>query len=107
MFASNVQLDATTASGAAESSFVSRNACTAIGCGIVGTVPALGTVAMVMGATGTTAMLTAIGGTAIYVGHRQHVGKPIMPKFGKQDDKSATDKPSAVAEAPAPAAAAA
>ena len=88
-------------SGAAESSFISRNACTAIGCGIVGTVPVLGTVGMVMGATGTTAMLTAVGGTVLYVGHRQHEGKPIVPSFGKKEDKSSAT------ETPAPAAAAA
>ena len=99
MFASNAQLDEATTSGAAESSFVSRNACTAIGCGIVGTVPALGTIAMVMGATGTTALLTTIGGTAIYVGHRQHVGKPIMPSFGKKDESSTTETPAPAAVA--------
>ena len=100
MFASNAQLDEATTSGAAESSFVSRNALTAIGCGIVGTVPALGTIAMVMGATGTTAMLTTVGGTAIYIGHRQYVGKPILPTFGKKEDKSSateTSAPAAVA----------
>ena len=52
---------------------------------MIATVPVLGTVGMVMGAPGTTALCTAIGGAGIYVGHRQANDLPIIPGRKSKD----------------------
>jgi hypothetical protein len=99
MFATPNSTEVSTTYGACENSFVSRNAATTVGCAVVATVPVLGTVGMVLGAPGTTAMIAALGGSAIYIGHRQANGQSIIP--GRSASPESTDS------APAPAAVAA
>lgn len=101
MFTSVDATPVTSDSGAADGNFVTRNAIATVGVGVLATVPTLGTVGMIMGAPGTTAIIGAIGGSAVYAGYRLDKGESLIPSFGKQDDKSATT------EAPAPAAPAA
>lgn len=85
MLKSSTSTSVARTAGAAESSFVTRNAATTVGCAVIATVPVLGTVGMVLGAPGTTALCTAIGGAGIYVGHRQANDLPIIPGRKSQD----------------------
>ena len=104
MFATPTTKAVISTSGAAPDSFLTRNAVTTVGCAVVATVPVLGTVGMVLGAPGTTALIAGIGGSAIYVGHRQHKGEPLIPTFSKdKSDADVTPAPAATAE-PVPAA---
>lgn len=86
--------------GAADGNFVTRNAVATVGVGVLATVPTLGTVGMIMGAPGTTALIAAIGGTATYAGYRLDKGESLIPPFGQKEDKSSdTDTPAPAAEA--------
>ena len=73
-------------SGAAESSFLTRNAATTVGCAVLATVPVLGTVSMVVGAPGTTALIAGVGGASVYLGQRQANGLPLIPGRKSADD---------------------
>lgn len=85
MFVSESTRTEVQTAGAADTSFVTRNAATTVGCAVIATVPVLGTVSMVMGAPGTTALCTAIGGASIYLGHRQANDLPFIPGRKSQD----------------------
>ena len=72
--------------GAADSSFLTRNAATTVGCAVIATVPVLGTVGMVVGAPGTTALCAGIGAAGIYIGQRQANDLPLIPGRKSNDD---------------------
>ena len=96
MLKSSTSTSVAHAAGAAESTFVTRNAATTVGCAVVATVPVLGTVGMVLGAPGTTAILAGIGGAGIYLGHRQANDLPIIPGRKSQDDSKSPATPARV-----------
>ena len=101
MFSAETNRTESTTSGAAESNFVTRNAATTVGCAVLATVPVLGTVGMVMGAPGTTALCTAIGGGGLYLGHRQAEGLPIIPGRKSEDKETKAVEPVATETAAA------
>jgi hypothetical protein len=103
MFVSESSASKVQTAGAADSSFVTRNAATTVGCAVIATVPVLGTVSMIAGAPGTTALCTAIGGAGIYIGHRQANDLPLIP--GRKSQDAVAPAATTVAAEPAPAAA--
>ena len=96
MFASNVAAADLEHSGAAESSFITRNAATTAAVVVGATVPVIGTVGLMVSAPAQTIAIVGTAGTLAYVGHRQAEGLPIVPGR-KADAKSDDSAPAAAA----------
>ena len=96
MFASNDMSQNTDRSGAAESSFITRNAATTAAVVVGATVPVIGTVGLMVSAPAQTIAIVGTAGTLAYVGHRQAEGLPIVPGR-KADAKSDDSAPAAAA----------
>ena len=80
----------------AKSDLLSRNALTTAGVLVGAGTGAAGAAILVAALPGQMAVAATLSGGLIYAGHRQHVGKPIIP--GMSDDKSSA-KPAPVANA--------
>lgn len=80
----------------AVSEILDKNLLTTAGVGVALGTGVAGVGILVTALPGQMAAATALSGGLIYAGHRQSVGKPIVPGFGKSDDK-ADDKPSEAA----------
>ena len=99
MFKPRSTAPAVTCAGAGSNDLLSRNALTTAGVLVGAGTGVAGAAVLVAALPGQMLVAGATTGGLLYAGHRQHVGKSIIPTFGR--GSATADAPAADAEAAA------